>query len=128
MFSYFSLLAGCGGTVNADVAGTISSPSYPRNYPHSSDCVWILRATPGRNVTLTFTNMNVEEHASCNYNYVEVRQGDNSNSSVIGKYCGTKLPYAITSFGNTLYVRFVSDSSSTRPGFRAEYTSATAGK
>ena len=34
----------------------------------------------------------------------------------------------MTSFGNTLYVKFVSDTSTSGTGFRASYTTATAGK
>jgi len=117
---------GCGGTVNADIAGFITSPNFPRNYPHNTQCVWVLRGTPGKKVTLTFTNMDIEAHSTCIYDYVELRQGDNGNSSLINRYCGTNLPAAVTSFGNSLYVKFLSDSSSSGTGFRAEYTTATA--
>ena len=113
--------------MNADIAGFITSPNFPRNYPHNTQCVWVLRGTPGKKVTLTFTNMDIEAHSTCIYDYVELRQGDNGNSSLINRYCGTNLPAAVTSFGNSLYVKFLSDSSSSGTGFRAEYTTATAG-
>eukprot|EP00794_Sanderia_malayensis_P003246 gene3246-3727_t len=117
---------GCGGTVNADTPGAITSPNYPNNYPHLANCVWVLRGTPGRKVTLTFTNFDIEQHTACNYDYVEVRQGDNANSTLVGKFCGSNVPSAITSFGNSLYVRFFSDQSSSARGFRAQYTTETA--
>eukprot|EP00795_Rhopilema_esculentum_P014104 gene14104-5092_t len=116
---------GCGGTVNADIPGVITSPNYPRNYPHNTECIWLLRGTPGRQITFTFTNFDIESHSSCRYDFVEVRQGDNSNSSLAGRYCGTNLPNTVTSFGNSLYVRFLSDTSSSGTGFRATYTTAT---
>ena len=123
----FSLFLGCGGTVNADIPGVITSPNYPRNYPHNTQCIWVLRGTPGKKVTLTFTNFDVEAHGTCAYDYLELRQGDNANASLINRYCGLNLPPSVTSFGNSLYVKFQSDSSSSGTGFRAEYTTATAG-
>ena len=121
-------ISGCGGTLNADIPGVIFSPNYPNPYPHSTRCVWVLRGTPGRKVTLTFTNFDVEAHSSCSYDYVELRQGSNANSTLINRYCGANLPPTTTSFGNSLYVKFVTDSSTDGTGFRAQYTTATAGK
>ena len=125
---FFLFSSGCGGTINADVPGVITSPNYPNFYSHSSRCIWVLRATPGRKVTMTITNFDVEQQASCDYDYLEVRQGATSNSSLVGRYCGSSLPPAITSFGNELYVMFVSDISTAMHGFRAQYTTATASK
>lgn len=113
--------------MNADVPGVIMSPNYPRSYPHNTRCVWLLRGTPGRKVTLTFTNFGLEAHSSCNYDYLELRQGDNANASLINRYCGTTLPPTVTSFGNSLFVKLVTDASTSGIGFRAEYTTATSG-
>ena len=113
--------------MNADIPGIITSPNYPRNYPHNTECIWLLRGTPGRQITFTFTNFDIESHSSCRYDFVEIRQGDNSNSSLAGRYCGTNLPNTVTSFGNSLYVRFLSDTSTSGTGFRATYTTATSG-
>lgn len=114
--------------MNADIPGVITSPNYPRNYPHNTQCIWVLRGTPGRKVTLTFTNFDVEAHGTCSYDYIELRQGDNANASLINKYCGSNLPPSVTSFGNSLYIKFRSDISTSGTGFRAEYTTATAGR
>jgi CUB domain len=50
MHIYRSVLYGtaCGGTINADEVGDISSPGWPHNYPSLSNCTWVIRATnPG---------------------------------------------------------------------------------
>jgi len=39
----------------------------------------------------------------------------------MGRYCGTVMPAALTTTGNMLYVKFRSDSSVTRAGFRATW-------
>ncbi|KAH3692447.1 hypothetical protein DPMN_194288 [Dreissena polymorpha] len=39
----------------------------------------------------------------------------------MGRYCGNSLPAPMTTSGNMLYVKFVSDSSVTRAGFRATW-------
>lgn len=52
---------------------------------------------------------------------VQVRDGSNENAPLIGRYCGNVMPAPLTTTGNVLYVKFVSDSSVTRAGFRATW-------
>ena len=54
--------------------------------------------------------------------YVEVRDGPDSNATLVGKWCNNVIPETITSTGNSLYVRFVSDTALARTGFRAVVT------
>lgn len=53
------------------------------------------------------------------------RNGGFPTSPLIGKYCGSKILPIISSIGNTLFVRFVSDGSRGRKGFFMQwYTTA----
>lgn len=56
----------------------------------------------------------------------QVRDGDSSESPLLGKFCGSSLPENVTSSGNTLWMRFKSDSSVQGDGFVA-YFAGTAG-
>ena len=52
---------------------------------------------------------------------MKVRDGSNENAPLIGRYCGDAMPVPLTTSQNVLYVKFVSDSSVTRAGFRATW-------
>ena len=55
------------------------------------------------------------------YDYMEVRDGHEDDSPLIGKYCGYKVPEDIRSSSNKLYVKFVSDGSVQKAGFAATF-------
>ncbi|XP_053408750.1 cubilin-like isoform X2 [Mercenaria mercenaria] len=112
--------AGCGGTFT-DESGILISPNYPNPYNHDAQCVWIVRVNERDTISLTFTNMDLEGHADCQYDYIEVRDGSNQNAPLMGRYCGDAMPVPLTTTQNVLYVRFVSDASVTRAGFRATW-------
>lgn len=66
-------LVECGGDLNAPF-GTISSPNYPNLYPHSRICRWRITVPQGRRVTLTINDLRLEDHGTCLFDFVEVRQ------------------------------------------------------
>lgn len=51
---------GCGGEVSGP-NGVITSPGYPNAYPHGRICIYKIRGSPGRRITLTFTDFGLEE-------------------------------------------------------------------
>jgi len=66
-------------------------------------------------------HLQVENHDNCVYDYVEVRDGIDSSSPLLGKYCGYRIPDDIRSSNNQLYVKFVSDGSVQKEGFAATF-------
>ncbi|XP_033761795.1 cubilin-like [Pecten maximus] len=119
-------VTGCGGTLSAEQNGEIISPNYPDNYGPQNNCSWLIRADHSVDrVTLTFTHMDTEFYASCIHDYVSVYNGDDDDAPLIGTYCGSTVPAPITSLGSALFVRFVSDPSVQRTGFRAVYTKSS---
>ena len=57
---------------------------------------------------------------SCRYDYVELRDGGSMNAPRIGKFCGVTQPSGVfSSSGEAMFVRFRTDSSATRAGFKA---------
>ncbi|KAJ3611231.1 hypothetical protein NHX12_021247, partial [Muraenolepis orangiensis] len=101
---------GCGGTFTAS-EGVVISPNWPNNYAANRQCIYLIRLPPGEVVALNFTHMSLENHGSCTFDYVEVRDGREETDALIGKYCGSTLPAPIRSTSNALWLRFKSDSS-----------------
>ena len=79
-------------------------------------------------ITLTFTYIDLEMYSSCIHDYVAVFDGDNANGTVIGRYCGNRIPASMTSQGSSMTVQFVSDPSVQLSGFRALYTKSISSK
>ena len=83
---------------------------------------WNLEVTPGKRIKLTFDSFDLEDHASCKYDYVRISYG-----SFDEKYCGPNKPSPIISSGNTMTVVFHSDGSTNGTGFKASWESVETG-
>ena len=64
----------------------------------------------------------------CVYDYIEIFDGNQSDATKIGRFCGSNKPTPIRSSTNELFLKFVTDSSITRSGFVASYTAEYNGK
>ncbi|XP_056602708.1 inactive serine protease PAMR1 [Triplophysa dalaica] len=91
------------------------------SYPINAKCEWTLQVGQGATVELRFSMISMESDHSCRYDYVEVRDGDNPKSPVIGRYCGEESPTPVKSSGNSLHIRFVSDGYNNYDGFSATF-------
>ena len=60
---------------------------------------------------------------TCNYDVIEIKDGRDSSSDLIGEFCGKTKPDEITSTTNQLYIRFKSDHSVNEVGFNATWKS-----
>ncbi|XP_061441668.1 cubilin [Rhineura floridana] len=118
----------CGSVLEADSFGaTISSPLYPASYPNNQNCSWIIRAQePFNHVTLSFMDFATEDSRhNCSTDYVEIREGDNYDAPLQGRYCGTTIPHPVTSFGNALSINFASNNAIVAKGFHATFAAST---
>ncbi|XP_005387022.1 PREDICTED: cubilin [Chinchilla lanigera] len=116
----------CGGYFLTNSFDTISSPLYPANYPNNQNCSWIIEAQPPFNhITLSFTHFGLQPSMGCTRDFIEIFDGSSSDAPLRGHYCGSSMPYPITSFGRALTLRFVSDYGSTYTGFHALYAAST---
>ena len=106
----------CGGDLSVEDA-VLHSPNYPDDYRPNKDCTWIIKTKPNYQIALKFISFELENHESCVYDYLEIRDGNSENSSFLGKLCGPKLPAELHSTGNELWIRFVSDSTVQKAGF-----------
>ncbi|KAF4527383.1 hypothetical protein B566_EDAN015953, partial [Ephemera danica] len=110
----------CGGIFTAPT-GAIWSMNYPNNYPHSIDCVYEISLPLGMAVSLQFQDFEMEAEPSCVYDSLEIRDGDQENSKLIGTYCNHMPPVVVSTF-NHLRLRLKTDISVPHRGFHANYT------
>lgn len=107
--------------------GTLGSPNYPDYYPARKDCVWLLTATPGHRIKITFQAFELEPHPECSYDHLDFYDGPSPESPSLGRFCGSKLPHPIVASGNQLYMTFRSDASVQRSGFWATHSTVCGG-
>ena len=107
---FFLSFAACGGTF-ADENGVITSPYHPNPYPGGRQCDYLIQQPAGTRIQLQFVAFDIEGSINCNYDYLEIRDGDSENATLIGKYCGDPsfTPDPIYSSMNFLWMRFVTD-------------------
>ena len=92
------LSIGCGGDFEQDFGGTILSPNYPNSYPTMVECIWRVKAPPNKFVSIRFNEfigMNGTMQ-TCPLANVEIRDGDNKGSKLLG----TVMTYLWPSAGN----------------------------
>lgn len=110
--------------------GMIKSPRFPRQYPPNRNCTWIIHVDNGMQVRLNFPVFKIEPKSIVNgqcYDYLEIRNGRQSNSPLIGIFCGNDPMPEIVSHSNYLFLRFISDLSLQNYGFKLLYEAMATG-
>ncbi|CAK8685000.1 unnamed protein product [Clavelina lepadiformis] len=112
----------CGGVIENRKQGIIESPNYPIRYPSDITCEWFIQSVHKNDVVnINFVDVQLETSPYCLFDYIEVKTvKDNSPH----RYCDNTVQQ-ITSKSNSVYIRFVSDTSHQRAGFRIAYASKT---
>ncbi|KAG5668318.1 hypothetical protein PVAND_016262 [Polypedilum vanderplanki] len=115
----------CGGSFHS-TRGTIRSPGSPQYFPNK-DCEWTITVPNGQQIEINFKYFDIEAHATCRFDGLEVRNGGNNLAPLLGKFCGDTAPVPFKSLGNQLYFKFYSDSSRSGAGFELEWDGTSAG-
>jgi len=92
------------------------------NYQNDEDFTMTFEpANSGAKIEIEFLSFDVEYQSSCNYDYLEIYDGQTSSSTLIGTFCGTDSPGTITStdISGALTFVFHSDYSETFSGWDA---------
>ncbi|PNJ65345.1 DMBT1 isoform 1 [Pongo abelii] len=111
----------CGGFLFY-ASGTFSSPSYPAYYPNNAKCVWEIEVNSGYRINLGFSNLQLEAHHNCSFDYVEIFDGSLNSSLLLGKICNDTRQIFTSSY-NRMTIHFRSDISFQNTGFLAWYNS-----
>ena len=98
----------------------IMSPNYPNSYDDGLNCQMTIRFSDSPTVLIEFDpTYEIESGSGCSYDYLEVRDGPSADSPRIGeKLCGRNVPSPIQSTGNSMYLKFRTDGSVTKTGFK----------
>ena len=110
-------------TINPGTTVRIHSSNYPAKYNNDEYCVWAI-VCQGTNqpLTMNITNFELQVGAGCHKDYLVIKDGTKTNSTIIGHICGniTNLPKTIyTSTRNRMLINMHTDASLTFPGFQA---------
>ncbi|XP_071816698.1 uncharacterized protein [Apostichopus japonicus] len=111
----------CGEVLYAG-EGKVQSPNHPGKYPSDVNCEWLITTEYTNHITLLFSTFELEESPGCHYDYLEIYDGRNANSPLIGKYCGMNQPGPLTSSSQSIFMKFISDMTIERLGFSVNYS------
>ena len=113
--------ASCRNTYSAS-SKYINTPNYPSNYGSGIDCTWKLSAPSGKRIKLGSFGYYIEDHSSCQYDYLKIYDGGSSSSRRLTTKCGSGSSSPIYSSGRNLFLRFHSDANTVGKGFRIYYS------
>ncbi|NXK03516.1 CDCP2 protein, partial [Herpetotheres cachinnans] len=111
----------CGGVLSAP-SGNFSSPNFPGPYPYETECTWLIVVAEGSSVLLSFSHFELEYHAACAYDYLQVYNGAaRDRGNLLGTFCGHSPPPPFSSAWHVMAVIFRSDRHVAKRGFAAAY-------
>lgn len=120
-------ISGCGGVLTAP-KGSIQSPNYPNHYPPLIQCEWKIAVDFGSSIKITFHEVEIEKDYDCQYDFVEIFNGEDATYPEIARFCHQNTPITVTGGGNFMFIRFQTDNSFQGKGFYANYTSEPTSK
>jgi len=94
----------------------VTSPNFPRNYGNYANSRYPIEVDPGNRIHIRFTDFSTES----SYDFVKIT--DEDGTELMSRKSGSSRPSALTSNTNKVVVRFTSDGSGTRRGFRLVWT------
>ncbi|XP_046553798.1 cubilin-like isoform X2 [Haliotis rubra] len=123
----------CGGTLTATSQPQhLTSPGYPYTYFNNLNCTWIITAENETDtVGLRVLDSDIEKAPSasnaCRYDVLRVYNGYTAEADqYLGQSCSNQMP-RYQSSKNSLVVQFTTDMSTTKQGFRLQYTARKVG-
>ena len=70
-------VSGCGGNLVAtSFSQDLQSPGYPNGYSNGLNCVWRITTAVGNKIWVNISDINLENHGSCNYDSVSIYDGE----------------------------------------------------
>ncbi|NXE55026.1 MFRP protein, partial [Casuarius casuarius] len=111
--------AACGGTLRGP-EGTFSSPNYPAPYPPNALCVWRIEVGQGLAIQLRMEAFSGEAGS------FGAPLAAPTSLPVPHRFCGHRLPPALTSSRHVMTVLFVADEGVADAGFFATYQARNA--
>lgn len=106
----------------------LKSPNYPEEYGNNLNCEWVYRAQPGRHLSITFTEFNIEETPSCFADLLSIYSADSPGKwNKVKETCESTALSRETNTSTYMKIKFTTDSSISKKGFRARVSSKCGG-
>lgn len=96
----------------------ITDNSAGGDYFNDMDCKKYIQTSPRTQITLSFSEFNVEE----NYDYVYIYDGLTTSATILGTFTGNSNPGTIISSSNEMLIHFTTDYSVVTDGWVANYS------
>ncbi|CAL2030994.1 unnamed protein product [Caenorhabditis brenneri] len=96
---------------------TFTSPNYPGNYTENLTSVYRLLTVASKRIRLTFWEIDTEQ----DYDTVFVYDGSSQENPLIANISGKHENLYYESSGNTMYVKFTTDHTINKLGFKASF-------
>ncbi|XP_055520909.1 LOW QUALITY PROTEIN: low-density lipoprotein receptor-related protein 3 [Leucoraja erinacea] len=115
-------MAACQGKLepHKEQRGVIYSPSWPNNYPASTNCSWYIQGNYGDIITISFQDFELEGAGGCGLDWLMIGPTLEHRDH---RLCGSALPPPFISARDHAWIFFHSDrhSSGRARGFRLSY-------
>lgn len=127
--AHFSRVPHCTGFLDSDY-GRFSSPGYPGSRKLDKECMWLIKVSEGKTISLLFESFDVDSEVStfstpgyCSGDYVEVFDGTGDNDNLLGRFCtiNSKPVGTVRSTGHQMFVRLKTSFKNKGKGFLASY-------
>ena len=69
-----------------------------------------------------FNEFDLENQPACEYDHVDIHDGDDLQAARLGRFCGNERPEEMVTSGNVMFISFESDKSVQKRGFQASHT------
>jgi len=90
--------------------GHLSSPGYPEFFTDDIQCTWYIHVARRHSIELEFEFFDFGHSEPCSTSqeetYLEVHDGANTDSKLLGMFCGKTQPGKISSSGREMWIRF----------------------
>ena len=116
-----------GQTINTCTGNFFDAAGAGSNYANNEDYSVTFCSDNSDQIQFDFSAFNVENHATCGYDYLSIYNGSNSSAPQIGKYCGTNSPGTVTSTFGCLHFVWHSDGGAVDAGWQAAISCVAGG-
>ncbi|MFH2142570.1 MAG: C25 family cysteine peptidase [Bacteroidota bacterium] len=93
-------------------------------YGDNENAIFVISPVGASSISLNFISFDVEPGQTageCNYDYLDIHDGNSTAATLIGKYCNNNIPTTVSSTGGSITLHFVSDVSLTLEGFEMDW-------
>ena len=100
------------------------APINPRSgtYYQNLDFQDVIEVDSNHQISITFTYLDIEKYGNdCLTDYLEIYDGPTSQSKLLGRFCGNKVPPPLITSNNSALLHFSSDNSEERWGYQVVY-------